>query len=218
MCSACDPSCLTCTGGGASQCASCSATQQLVGGQCISLCGTAPDPSCLVAAQAQLQSNEKKAGKEKLLLQWKKITTATTRASFGDPVGGTTVAVLCVFDDAGTLVQEQVVDRAGQACGAKPCWKTTGKQGLAYADKNASAAGVTKLSFGGGAANKGKAAAQGKNDAAKGLTSLPTGLVAALRGNTAPTIELVTNDGLCVGAKMNKIGKDDGTQYKAQKK
>ncbi len=218
VCSACDPSCVTCTGPGANQCASCPSGKQLVGGQCQSLCGTAPNPLCLVAAQAQLQSSEQHPGKEKLKLAWKKIATATTRASFGDPVGGSTVAALCVFNDAGTRVGQLIVDRAGQTCGTKPCWRATGTQGLAYQDKMASAAGITKIAFSGGAAGKGKARAQGKNDAAKGLTSLPTGLAAALAGNTSPTIELVTSNGLCVGATMNTVSKDNGQQYKAQKK
>lgn len=78
--------------------------------------------------------------------------------------------------------------------------------------------GITKMSFGGRPAGKGKASAQGKNDVAKGLTHLPTGVAAALTGNTSPTIELVTSNGLCVGAKMNTVKKDDGHQYKAQKK
>src|SRR4029077_11609915 len=137
---------------------------------------------------------------------------------FGDPVGGSTIAALCVFNDAGAQVGELIVDRAGQTCGTKPCWKPTGKQGLAYQDKMASAAGVTKIGFVGGAVGKGKAKAQGKNNAAKGLTSLPTGLSAALTGNTSPTIELVTSDGLCVGAKMNRVVKDEALRYKAQKK
>lgn len=184
----------------------------------MSLCGTAPDPLCLVATKAQLQSNEKPAGKERLKLKWKKVTSATTRPDFGDPVGGSTVAVACIFDDAGTLVADLVVDRAGDTCLTKPCWKTTGTAGLAYKDKAAAADGIVKLSYGGGAAGKGKAAVQGKNNAAKGLTSLPTGLATALGGNTTPTIELVTSDGLCIGAKMNTIAKDTGLQYKALKK
>lgn len=220
VCAACDPTCLTCSGPGLNECTSCIPTRELAGGRCQSLCGGTPKPGCLLAEQAVLQSIEKKPGKERLVLQWKKITTATTRASFGDPVGGDTIAVLCVFNDAGALVGEHVVDRGGAPCGTKPkpCWKTTGKQGLAYADKAASAFGIAKLAFGGGAARKGKANAAGKNDAPKGLTSLPTGLVAALAGNTAPTIQLITDDGLCVAATMNKVGKDDGQQYKAQKK
>jgi hypothetical protein len=219
VCSACDPSCTTCTGPAATDCSSCPAGQALIGGACQAPCGNAPDPSCLVAAQAQLQSNEKHVGKERLKLSWKKITTQTTRSDFGDPVGGSTVATLCIFNDAGTLVgQPLVVDRAGQMCGAKPCWKATGSQGLAYQNKAASAAGITKMSFGGRPAGKGKASAQGKNDVGKGLTSLPTGLAAALMGNTSPTIELVTSNNFCVGAKMNTVKKDTGQQYKAQKK
>jgi len=218
VCSPCNPTCATCTGPGADQCASCPAGTQLVGGACQSPCGSAPNPSCLVAAQAQLQSNEKKAGKEQLKLRWKKISTATTRSTFGDPVGGTTVATLCIFNDVGSPVGQLVVDRAGQTCGVKPCWKASGTQGLAYQDKLASAQGITKIRFGGGAAGKGKASGQGKNDAVKGLTSLPTGLTTALTGNTSPTIELVTTNGLCVGATMNTVTRDGGKQYKAQKK
>jgi hypothetical protein len=218
VCSACDPSCATCTGPDADQCSTCPAGKQPVGGVCQSLCGTAPNPLCLVAAQARLQSNDKNPGKESLKLRWTKIATATTRASFGDPVGGSTVAALCIFNDAGTPVGELIVDRAGQTCGTKPCWKPTGKQGLAYKDKMASAAGIVKIGFAGAPAGKGKASAQGKNNAGKGLTSLPTGLSAALTGNTSPTIELVTSDGLCVGATMNRVVKDEGQQYKAQKK
>jgi hypothetical protein len=218
VCSACDPSCATCTGPGANQCSTCPSGKQLIGGQCQSFCGTAPNPLCLVAAQAQLQSNDSHPGKETLKLRWTKIATATTRASFGDPVGGSTIAALCLFNDAGTPVGQLIVDRAGQTCGTKPCWKATGKQGLAYKDKLASAAGVAKIGFVGGAATKGKANAQGKNNKAKGLTSLPTGLSAALTGNKSPTIELVTSDGLCVGAKMNRVVKDKALKYKAQKK
>jgi hypothetical protein len=191
---------------------------QLAGGQCQSLCGTAPNPLCLVAGQAQLQSNDAHSGKETLKLRWAKIATTTTRVSFGDPVSDSTVAAFCLFNDAGTPVGELIVDRAGKTCGTKPCWRLTGKQGLAYQDKMASAAGITKIGFVGGAAGKGKARAQGKNDAAKGLKSLPTGLSAALTGNTSPTIELVTSDGFCVGATMNKVVKDVALQYKAQKK
>ena len=171
-----------------------------------------------MAAQAQLQSNDKHPGKERLKLRWTKIAIATTRASFGDPVAGSTIAALCVFNDAGTPVGALTVDRARQTCGTKPCWKATGKQGLAYKDKLASAAGVAKLGFVGGPAGKGKASAQGKNNASQGLTSLPTGLSAALTGNMSPTIELVTSDGLCVGATMNRVAKDADGQYKAQKK
>ena len=47
---------------------------------------------------------------------------------------------------------------------------------------------------------------------------MPTGVVAKLSGLVAPTIQLVTDDGLCLPATMTAVQKDDGAQYKAQKK
>ena len=193
----------------------CTATGDVV---CVSACGSAPDPMCLVAAKAQLQSNEKTLGKEQLKLQWKKVATPTSRATFGDPIDGTTSVTLCIFDDAGALVQDLAIARAGQTCGTKPCWKLKGKQGFGFQDKPGASDGINKLSYAGGAATKGQASAQGKNDPKKDFTSLPSGIVAALTGETAPTIEIRTSDGLCIGAKMNKVTKDAGGQYKAQKK
>ena len=218
VCSACDPSCVTCSGPGPNQCTSCPPIKQLAGGVCESLCGHEPDPLCQIAAKAQIQSNEKTTGKEKLQLQWKKVAGVTSRAGFGDPVTGSTIAVLCIFDDGGTLVQDFVIDRGGQTCGTKPCWRLKGKQGFAYQNKPGSADGIVKIGFVGGAAGKGSASAQGKNDPKKSFTDLPTGIAAALTGKTTPTIELVTNNGLCIGATMNKVQKDSGGQYKAQKK
>jgi cysteine-rich repeat protein len=181
-------------------------------------CVAAPVPGCLDAAQAQLSVNEKKAGKEKLKLQWKKVTTPTTQAAFGDPVDGTTRVALCLYDDGGTLVRGFVVDEGGQSCGDKPCWAAKGTKGYGYKDKATAADGISKIGYGAGDAGKGKADAAGANNASKGLTSLPTGVAAALAGNTHPTIQLVTTGGLCIGATMTEAKKDDGVQYQARKK
>lgn len=78
--------------------------------------------------------------------------------------------------------------------------------------------GVVKLAFNGGDAGKGSASAQGKNDLGKGLTALPIDVVAALAGQTHPTLQIVTSNGFCVGATMTEVTKDDGLQYKARKK
>jgi len=78
--------------------------------------------------------------------------------------------------------------------------------------------GIVKLAFTGGDVGKGGASAQGKNDAGKGLMALPTHIVAALAGQTQPTLQIVTSNGFCVGATMTDVTKDDGLQFKAQKK
>jgi hypothetical protein len=181
-------------------------------------CPSAPAPSCLTAAQGRLDYSEKKAGKEKMKLQWKRIATATVQGDFGDPVGGETGVALCIYNDANSLVRAFTVDRAGGQCAGKPCWKAKGTKGYGYKDKESSSDGISKLGYGSGEAAKGKADAKGKNNASKSQTALPTGVVASLAGNTAPTIQMLTSDGLCVGATMTEVKKDDGLRYKAQKK
>ena len=65
--------------------------------------------------------------------------------------------------------------------------------------------------------SKGRADAKGKNNSAKAQMSLPTNVVPALSGNVTPTIQLLTSDGFCVSVTV-AVTKDDGLQYKAQKK
>jgi cysteine-rich repeat protein len=181
-------------------------------------CALAVFPLCGVVLKAQLQVSEKTPGKEKLKLQWKKIVGVTTPASFGDPIGGSTRVAICLYDDAKTLVQGYEVDRSGDICSGKPCWAVKGSNGLAYKDKVAAADGITAVTLKGSVSGKGQASAAGANDAAKGQTALPTGVVAALTGNTAPTVQLQTSDGFCVGATMTERTKDEGGAYKARKK
>ncbi len=184
-------------------------------------CSPAPVPNmnCLLAAKAQLQLSEKTAGKEQLKVQWKGFGAATTQTSFADdPVGSALGAAICVYGDGGALVQSYVVDRGGHLCSGKKCWKAKGTKGWGYGDKVQIADGIAKMSFGSGDVGKGNASAQGKNNSGKGLTALPTGVFAALTGDTNPTIQLVTSDGFCVSATMTDVTKDEGGQFKAQKK
>ncbi len=181
-------------------------------------CGAAPTPGCLQAGQAKLQYIEKAPGKEKMKLQWKRVSSATTLSGFGNPVTGSAIALMCIYDDADTLVQQLSVDRAGDTCAGKPCWKVRGTKGYKYADKDNTSDGISKLGYSSGDVGKGKADGKGKNNLAKGQTTLPTGVAAALTGNSAPTIEFLTSNGLCIGATMTEVVKDTGDQYKAQKK
>jgi len=181
-------------------------------------CRRSPTPLCRVALQAQMQLSENKPGKERLKLRWKKVSGSTTTAAFGDPVTGATRVTLCLYDASATLVQAYEVDRAGQQCAGKPCWATKGTAAYGYKDKLAAADGVTKIGYKAGASGKGKADAAGANDATKGQTALPTGVVAALTGNTRPTVQLSTSDGLCIEAMMTEVTKDEGGVYKARKK
>ncbi len=184
----------------------------------VGACPAVPEPTCLDAAQGKLDYSEKASGKEKMKLQWKKITTETTQVGFGDPVGGLTIVTLCIYDDGDSLVEQFIVDQGGQLCAGKDCWKPKSTKGYDYKDKGIVMNGVEKMSYTSGDPDKGKADAKGKNNAANGQNSLPLGVVAQLTGSTVPTIQMITSDGFCVGATMTEVKKDDGLQYKARKK
>jgi hypothetical protein len=180
-------------------------------------CPATPQAECLTATQGKLQYSEKKAGKEKVKLQWKGITAETQQSDFGDPATSDTSVALCIYDDTGMLVEDMIVDRAGQTCVGKECWKVKGDKGYGYKDKDNSADGVSKIGYASGTASKGKADAKGKNNSTKAQSALPIGVVSNLTGNVAPTIQMLTSNGFCVSAVVTPT-KDDGLQYKAQKK
>jgi len=108
------------------------------------------------------------------------------------------------------------VDRARQPCGGKPCWQAKAGKTYDYRDRDGSADGLSKIRYIPGAAGKGRADARGRNNAAKGRTGLPSGIVAQLTGNTTPTMQMITSNGLCLGATMNRVKKSTADTYKAQ--
>jgi hypothetical protein len=181
-------------------------------------CTAGPKPGCIAAAKGQIQYSEKTMGKEQLKAQLKAFATATSAGDFGDPVSGALRVSFCIYDEGSALLHGFVVNRGAALCGGKPCWKAKGTKGWGYQDKASSAAGIAKIGFGSGDVDKGVASVAGKNNAGKGLTGLPTGVVAMLAAHPLPTIQLQTSDGFCVGATMTDVTKNDGGQYKAQKK
>ncbi|RMF25698.1 MAG: hypothetical protein D6760_00365 [Deltaproteobacteria bacterium] len=179
------------------------------------VCPIAPAPRCVRAGRAKFRYDERKAGREKMTVAWKRLAQATTEADFGDPVHGSTSVVVCLYDDQAALIGQLTVDRARQMCSGKPCWRSKAGKGYDYRDKLHTADGVSKIRYVPGAAGKGKADAKGKNDA-KGPATLPVGLAASLSGNVAPTVQMITSGGLCVEATMNQVGKDTGSLYSAR--
>jgi len=83
-----------------------------------------------------------------------------------------------------------------------------------YKDRELSSAGVPKIGYSisqGGA----RVSVTGKNESAKGQPALPTGLSAALSGQVAPVIQLVTSDEVCFEALLEEVKVDTGLRYKA---
>jgi hypothetical protein len=181
-------------------------------------CGPAPAVGCVAAGKSMLFVSDKSAGKEKLKLSLKSLTSAVTQGQFGNPLGdgGTNYAV-CIYDDADQLVGEVSVSRAGDNCGSPPapCYEAISDKGYKYGDKAATADGVFKKNLSGGDAGKGKVTVNGKNDTAKGLDDLPTGIAALLQSNTQATVQLLTNDASCFSATVTQVKTADGVQFKA---
>jgi len=178
-------------------------------------CPAAPDNGCASVAKA-LFSTKETAGKEKLMA---KLSggPALTQTDFGNPLAaGGTAYHLCIYSGAGALVGQLDVDRAGDLCGTKPCWKAGGGdppsgKGYAYKDKLLASGGVGQLLLKGGAAGKSKAQLKGKG------AGLPDGIAAALQSSTSVTIQLRGSDATqCLSATLGTVVKHDPDFFKAK--
>jgi hypothetical protein len=185
------------------------------------LCPAAPDPGCAAFAAGSLSVDERKPGREKLTARLSK-GPELAQGAFGDPTGasGTTVA-LCLYDDAGAPVTRLVVDRGGESCGSKPCWKPVGKappegKGFVYKDPSRSADGMAALKLQGGAAGRSSVALSASNKAAKGANALPTDIAAELATATEVTLQVHTSDARCFGATLSEVIQQDGERFKAK--
>jgi hypothetical protein len=177
-------------------------------------CPAAPFPGCIAAGKGRLAIDERKAGKEKLTLGLAKLAAASEPRDLGDPAAGATRFDVCLYDGAGARIGALAVDRAGDACGAKPCWKSS-KGGFKYTDSAAAASGVTKLLAKSGAAGKGKLSLKARNDAGRGQSSLPTGLAAALAGGGGATAQVVASDGACFELSATRVKRAEATRFDA---
>ena len=179
------------------------------------LCTPDPRDDCIAAAKAILSISEKKVGKEKWKASLKGLGEETSAASLGDPVDGTTEVVACLYDGAGASAASITIDRAGQSCGQKPCWKAQKDKGWSYKDPSSSADGARKLKFKAGPASKGKLQLQAGNNAKKGQTGLPTEVTPGLADETAVRLQIVVSDGACFDATLG-VKKADAAQLKAK--
>jgi hypothetical protein len=180
-------------------------------------CSTTPEPSCQAGfGSGSLSVTESKPGKEKLRLKLAK-GPAIALADFGDPSvpGGTRVS-LCVFDEGEERVAALQVDRAGDTCGTKPCWKVTEGKGAAYKDPAASASGVRSMKLSAGEAGKSKISISAANNARKGQDALPTGIAEALSGSTSVRVELHTSNAACFAATLDEVKASDPDRFKAK--
>jgi hypothetical protein len=115
-------------------------------------------PGCAVSGRAlvALQGNGTDPSKQKLKWQWSKGTASMT--DFGDPIGGTTDYLLCLYDDDALRASAAV--SASDTCNGKSCWTGT-KTGLVYKNAHGNDTGITQLVLKSGIGNA-KVTMQGK--------------------------------------------------------
>jgi len=157
---------------------------------------------------------EKAAGKERLKVALKGFRSGLLPQQLGDPVAGATAYTLCIYAGDETLAGTLRVDRAGETCGTKPCWKALGSKGWKYRDAEASSDGVNRLIARSGT-GKARVIVAGRNKERKALTALPTGIAATLAGSERATVRVLTSDAGCFGATLDRVRKDTGTFFKA---
>jgi large repetitive protein len=148
-------------------------------------CPAAPTACAGTFAKGSLKVSEKKAGRESLAFSLAK-GPALAQAELGDPrESGDLGVALCIYRDTGQRVASLPVQRAGETCGTKPCWKPLGGEppsgaGWRYRDPLAAASGVRALDLRGSAAGRTKLSGKAANDVVKGQLALPIGIAAAL--------------------------------------
>jgi hypothetical protein len=183
-------------------------------------CPAAPEPGCQAFAAGSLVVDERRPGKEKVVAKLTK-GPELAQAALPDPTapGGVDYA-LCLYDDLGRRAAALSVDRAGESCGRKPCWKPLGKpspdgKGFAYKDPAGVSDGVRSWRLAGGKAGHTSLAAAASNRAKKGETALPGGIAAALAATDAVTIQVQT-DGPCFQTTLSDVRKQESDRFKAR--
>jgi hypothetical protein len=161
-----------------------------------------------------LQVKESVPGKEKLIAKLIR-GPQLDQTDMGDPVGGSTVYSVCLYDHASVLVGSAIVDRAGDTCDGKPCWKGLGGdppsgKGYKYKDRAGADAGIQKILFKGGDAGKSKVLVKGKG------SNLPDGIASALESSASATVQLRSSDGICLSGTVDDIKKNDPDFFKAK--
>jgi hypothetical protein len=179
-------------------------------------CPAAPLDSCIAASAGAISIDERNPGAERLAIAMSGFASATTAADFGDPVNGDAAQLVCVYDDAPSLALALHVDRAGDECGAKQCWKAVGTKGFAYKDPLGATDGVTRIAWKSGAAGRGSLAIRGANSTSAAMTELPTGGAAALQGENAATVQVSSSGGACFAISLDTVTKSGDTWFKAR--
>lgn len=167
---------------------------------------------------AKLVVDDRTPGEESILARLSG-GPAGVQADFGNPVesGGTGYSA-CIYASDDELVGALDVDRAGDTCGAGPCWLATGGvpggRGFSFEDEAATSDGVRTIKLRTGAEGETSLLVRAANDASSGQTSVPSGIAARLEAATAPILQLFGSDIGCFTATIGTIKKSAPTLFR----
>jgi hypothetical protein len=186
-------------------------------------CPSTVDGGCTIGfAKGALLIKQSVPGHEKLVAKLLK-GPALSQTDLGNPLaapqgGSGTAYSLCIYADTG-LAGSVRVDRAGDLCDGKPCWKPLGHapndprgpgKGYKFLDRGLTSDGVAKLLYSGGAAGKSKVVLTGKG------SNLPAGLAAALQLTQHAVLQLRSSDGICLGLTLSDITTQETDSFHAK--
>lgn len=129
------------------------------------ICDVVPATSCVTGAAEKSVLSLTIKGGDGDKFKWKLGNgAATALTDFLDPLGNALAGYhVCLYDGDGMFF-ESVVPSQG-TCSGKPCWKTAGKSGFKYNDRDALAGGVQQMKLKSGDAGKSQVQAKGKGAA-----------------------------------------------------
>lgn len=191
----------------------------------INVFGCRPSPASVCTTgfpRGKILINEKQPGREKLIATWKKGLPAV-QADFGNPLGPDgTAYFFCLYDDQLSLVAALGVERAGDDCGNRPCWKAQGGsppdgKGYVYKDRDRTSDGIDSIKLQAGGDGKTKLTLKAQNLATKGQSALPVGLAAALTDSfDGVTIQLLSSNAGCYSIELDEVQRRDPDLFKAK--
>ncbi len=165
-------------------------------------CPPAPLGGCRTAGKGILKiADRSDDSKDVLIWKWLRGAAAGQTELGANPLTGSTSYALCVYDETAAtpnLAIDITIDRAGELCGSKPCFKAIGGgppdgKGWKYKDKDTAASGALKLVLKAGSAGKSKIVfkAKGSNLPLSG----PVGPGEYFDQDTDVVVQLLSNDG-----------------------
>jgi len=174
-------------------------------------CAPAPSTGCHEPGASSLAIKDNAdAAKDQLKWKWGK-GTATDVGEFADPVGGSAIYRVCVYDASAQSqpIMEMNVPPGG-TCGKAPCWKAAGSTGFGYKNKAGTPNGLTRMKLKAGATGHASVKALGKGG------SLP---MPALPLTLPVTVQLVIDGGStkqCWQTTYSAASADDPAQFIAK--